>query len=102
MTTHVLFIQGAGEGAHREDQHLADSLRQRLGSAYAVRYPVMPDEGDAPYALWKQCIETELAMLSGSVILVGHSVGASMLAKCLTEMNVGTPIAGIFLLATPF
>lgn len=102
MTKHVLFIQGAGEGAYREDKKLADSLRQALGSAYDVRYPMMPDEDDAPYEQWKQQVETELATLSGPVILVGHSVGASMLAKCLTEIDVGTPVAGIFLLSTPF
>lgn len=102
MTKQVLFIQGAGEGAYREDKKLADSLRQALGSAYDVHYPVMSDEGDAPYESWKQQVETELATLSGPVILVGHSVGASILAKCLTEIEVDKAVAGIFLISTPF
>ena len=102
MAKHVLFIQGAGAGAYHADQKLADSLRQALGSAYDVRYPVMPDEDDASYESWKQHVETELAPLSGPVILVGHSVGASILAKCLTEIEVGQPVAGIFLISTPF
>jgi predicted alpha/beta hydrolase family esterase len=102
MTKQVLFLQGAGEGAHSEDKRLADSLRRALGAAYDVRYPVMPDEGDAPYEPWKQHVETELATLSGPVILVGHSIGAHTLAKCLTEIALGQPVAGIFLISTPF
>ena len=102
MAKHVLFLQGAGAGAYQADQKLADSLRLALGSDYDVRYPVMPDEDNASYDQWKQRIETELATLSGPVILVGHSVGASILAKCLTDLDVDQPVAGIFLLATPF
>ncbi len=102
MAKQVLFIQGAGEGAYQEDKKLADSFRQALGAAYDVRYPVMPDEDDAPYAAWKQQVKTELATLSGPVILVGHSVGASILAKCLTDIEVGNSVAGIVLMSTPF
>ncbi len=102
MPKEVLFIQGAGTGAYDEDKKLADSLQQALGADYDVRYPVMPDEDNAPYDQWKQQIETELATISGPVLLVGHSVGASILAKCLTEIEVDTSVAGIFLISTPF
>jgi serine hydrolase len=102
MAKQVLFIQGAGEGAYQEDKKLADSLRQELGADYDVRYPLMPDEDNAPYEEWKQHVETELTTMSGPVILVGHSVGASILAKCLTELEGDAPVAGIFLLSTPF
>jgi predicted alpha/beta hydrolase family esterase len=97
-----LFIQGAGEGAYDADKKLADSLRQALGSEFAVRYPAMPDEENAPYEQWKQQVETEMAALSEPILLVGHSVGASILAKCLTEIEVDQPVAGIFLISTPF
>jgi uncharacterized protein len=102
MVKQVLFIQGAGVGAYDADKKLADSLRQALGSDYDVRYPVMPDEDNAPYEQWKQQVETELATMSGPVILVGHSVGASILAKCLIDSEVDKPVAGIFLISTPF
>ncbi|HEY7094132.1 MAG TPA: alpha/beta hydrolase [Ktedonobacterales bacterium] len=102
MVKQVLFIQGAGAGAYDADKQLADSLQQALGSDYDVRFPLMPDEDNAPYDEWKQQIETELAAMSGPVLLVGHSVGGSILAKCLTEIAVDTPITGIFLLSTPF
>jgi predicted alpha/beta hydrolase family esterase len=102
MTKQVLFIQGAGVGAYHEDKKLAGSLQQALGADYDVQYPAMPDEDNASYEQWKQQIETELAAMSGPVLLVGHSVGASILAKCLTEIAVNTPVAGIFLASTPF
>ena len=102
MAKQVLFIQGAGEGAYYVDKKLADSLRQALGSDYDVRYPVMPAEDNAPYEQWKQHVETELATVSGPVILVGHSVGASILAKCLADRALDHPVAGIMLISTPF
>jgi hypothetical protein len=55
-----------------------------------------------PYEQWKQQVATELATMSSPVFLVGHSVGASILAKCLTEIDVDKPVAGIFLMSTPF
>lgn len=102
MSKHVLFIQGAGEGAYQEDKRLAASLQQALGSQYEVNYPEMPDEDDASYELWKSQIEQEVATMPGPLILVGHSVGASVLLKTLTEIEVKKPLVGIFLLATPF
>jgi predicted alpha/beta hydrolase family esterase len=102
MTEHVLFIQGAGSGAYDEDQRLADSLRHSLGQRFAVRYPRMPHEDDAPYAEWRQQIERELLTMSGPVVVAGHSVGASVLMKWLSERQDEWPIAGAFLLACPF
>jgi len=32
MKTHILFVQGGGEGAHREDALLAGSLAKELGA----------------------------------------------------------------------
>ena len=102
MTTHVLFIQGAGLGAYEEDRRLADSLRKALGLRFEVHFPAMPNEDDAPYDQWCRQIESELAAMPGPVALVGHSVGASVLIKWLSERTGEHPIAGVFLVATPF
>ncbi|MBC7870717.1 MAG: alpha/beta hydrolase [Chitinophagaceae bacterium] len=102
MTKHVLFIQGAGTGAFEEDKKLAASLRKALGIDYELHYPAMLDEDNAPYQQWKQQIEQELAAMQGPIILVGHSVGASVIIKCMSETEVKKPIAGIFLIAAPF
>jgi predicted alpha/beta hydrolase family esterase len=102
MTSQVLFIQGAGEGAYKEDEFLAQSLQKELGSNFNVLYPEMPDEANAPYDVWKQQILDEIAAMHEPVILTGHSMGASYLAKILTEVKISAPIVGIFLLAAPF
>jgi predicted alpha/beta hydrolase family esterase len=102
VTRQVLFIQGAGEGAYKEDKLLVDSLQRELGKDFKVHYPVMPDEGDAPYEKWKEQIEKKLATMQGSIILIGHSIGASVLAKYLAETRPSKPVAGIFLIANPF
>jgi predicted alpha/beta hydrolase family esterase len=102
MTSQVVFIQGAGEGAYKEDQLLAQSLQKELGSDFNVVYPEMPDEANAPYNAWKQLIQEKIAASREPIILVGHSMGASYLAKILTEIKTSTSIAGIFLLAAPF
>jgi pimeloyl-ACP methyl ester carboxylesterase len=102
MTEHVLFLQGAGSGAYDEDKRLADSLQRALGPRFEVRYPAIPDDGDAPYEQWRQQIERELAGVPGPVVVVGHSVGASVLAKWLSEREDEQAIAGVFLIACPF
>lgn len=101
MTKPVVFIRGAGEGAYEADALLAGSLQKELGPAYHVRYPGMPLE-DEGYLAWKAQIAAELASLEDEVILVGHSVGGSILLKFLTEEQVAIPIAGLFLIATPY
>jgi predicted alpha/beta hydrolase family esterase len=102
MKKYVLFIHGAGEGAYEEDRLLVESLQNALGSAYEVRYPRMRNEESPEYADWKPQIASELAALDGEVTLVGHSVGGSVLIKYLSEEQLDTPIASLFLLATPY
>jgi predicted alpha/beta hydrolase family esterase len=101
MTKHVLFIQGAGKGAYEEDKKLASSLSKALGADYEIHYPAMLDEDNAPYDQWKRQIEKELATMQGSIILAGHSVGASVIIKFMTETEVKKSIEGIFLIAAP-
>src|SRR5688572_25688107 len=102
MKHSVLFIHGAGEGAYEEDSLLVASLQNALGPAYDVHYPKMPTEDSATYEDWKAPIEAELATLVGEVILMGHSVGGSVLLKYLSEVRVEKPIAGLFSMAAPY
>lgn len=98
----VLFIQGAGEGAHEEDALLVASLQRALGSTYRVRYPKMVNEDNPAYAAWEAQIAAELAGLGDGVVLVGHSVGGSILLKYLSEEQVDISIAAVILLAAPY
>ena len=102
MRKRVLFIHGGGDGAYEEDRKLAASLQDVLGDAYDVLCPKMPDEDRPAYEAWKGRIAKELEALEGEVILVGHSLGGSILLKYLSEEEVEKPPAGVFLVATPY
>lgn len=98
----VLFIHGGGQGAHEEDKIMAAHLQDVLGAAYDVHCPKMPSEDRPEYEAWQLQIARELTLLAGEVILVGHSLGASVLLKLLSEEKVGNPINGLFLIAPPY
>ena len=103
MPRQVLFIQGGGDGAHDEwDNRLVDRLGRDLGPEYEIRYPRMPNEADPKYARWKAAIKKEFSRLDDGAILVGHSVGGTILINTLAEEPPGLALSGIFLLAAPF
>ena len=86
MKRQILFVQGGGEGAHDEwDNKLVDSLRRNLGPDYEVRYPRMPNEADPIYAQWKAALADEIAALDDGAILVGHSLGGTILINALAD-----------------
>jgi hypothetical protein len=101
--THVLFVQGGGTGAYDEDALLAGSLRDNLGPAFHVRYPEMAEESEPDVGAWGRQIDREVDAMAGDVIVVGHSIGASVVLKHLSERDDGwgRRIRGIFLLASP-
>ena len=45
---------------------------------------------------------TSAAAPDGEAILVGHSLGASVLLKYVSEETADRPVAGLFLVATPY
>jgi len=97
----VLFIQGAGEGAYEEDEKLATSLQNELGTEYHVSYPQMPNEASPEDKAWMTRISREIASLDGKVTLVGHSAGGAVLLKYLLKEKAARPLAGIFLISIP-
>lgn len=102
MAKQVLLIQGGSEGAYKADAKLAESLRSKLGSAYQVRYPAMPNEEEPDYETWKRVIVKEMLEMGEGAILVGHSIGASVLIRTLIDAGPKRSIAGVFLIAGPF
>ncbi|HEV8283160.1 MAG TPA: alpha/beta hydrolase [Chitinophagaceae bacterium] len=100
----VLFIQGGGNGGYEADAKLVASLRTKLGSDYEVNYPQMlPDETIPDFGpRWLKQIGKEISSVKDEIILTGHSLGASMLLKYLSENKIKKHIAGIFLIAPPF
>jgi hypothetical protein len=61
----------------------------------------MPDEDSPRSDAWKREILRLLEPLEGPVILVGHSLGGSILFKLLSEEPVSARIAGVFGIAVP-
>ena len=103
MTAQLLFIQGGGPGVHDEwDNELVASLERELGPDWGVRYPRMPHEDDPKYATWKLAIKQEIAELDNGAVLVGHSVGGTILVNALAERAADRHIGALILLAAPF
>jgi predicted alpha/beta hydrolase family esterase len=98
----VLFVQGAGAGAHAEDAALAARLGAALGPGFEIRYPELPDEAAPEPAAWRARIAEELAALGAGAVLVGHSAGGVQLLTVLAGGAPGPAPAGVFLLAVPF
>jgi uncharacterized protein len=102
MNKRILFIQGGGEGGYEADTELVASLQAALGKGYAINYPEIKSDESASDFGWTQQIGKEISETKSDIILVGHSFGASMILKYLSENSVNKKIAGIFLIATPF
>ncbi len=102
MAIVVLFAHGAGEGAYEEDGLLVASLRDALGPSYEVRYPRMPLEEGAQYPDWTARIASALPPPGNEVVLVGHSVGGSVLLRYLCEKPAEASVTGLFVIAAPF
>jgi predicted alpha/beta hydrolase family esterase len=62
----------------------------------------MPDEADPDYAAWRAALKTELGKLDDGAIVVGHSIGGTILIKALADEPPVRAIRGIFLVAAPF
>lgn len=103
MKRQVLFVQGGGAGVHDDwDDKLVESLRSGLGSNYEIRYPRMPNEDDPSYTTWKTTLEKEVAALNDGAILVGHSIGGTILINALAERPPERKLGAVFLIAAPF
>jgi predicted alpha/beta hydrolase family esterase len=104
MPHQLLFIQGGGaEGTHDEwDNKLAEHLGRKLGPDYEIRYPLMPNEADPKYAPWKAALMHEFGKLDDGAILVGHSIGGTILINTLVEEPPDLDLGGVVQLAAPF
>jgi len=101
----LLFIQGAGDGAHEADRVLAGALGQALGSDFRVHFPRLPDEGAPDNDVWKQAISTALRR-TRATFLVAHSAAGAVVADLLAQGGGGAAglasLSAIVLLAPPF
>jgi pimeloyl-ACP methyl ester carboxylesterase len=84
----ALFVQGGGEGVRdRWDDQLVDSLRSDLGAGWEIRYPVMSNEADPQYAVWRGALEKEPDRLPRDVpIFLYHGDGDGTVPPAHVEL----------------
>jgi predicted alpha/beta hydrolase family esterase len=103
MARQLLFVQGAGAGAYDDwDSKLVSSLARKLGPIVDIRYPRMPDEADPRFSAWSSALAEEIDKLSEGAMLVGHSIGGTVLVHSLARRPPRIELAGVFLIAAPF
>ena len=78
------------------------NLDEDLGDEYEVILPKMPNKTNAKYIEWMIWFEKYFPIIKDNVILVGHSLGASFLAKYLSEEDFPKKIKATFFIAGPY
>ena len=100
----ILFLpcagpQGTGEGS----DFLARFLRGQLQPGCKLLIPDMPDPEDPHYTPWKRKFEGALRDHGeGKLLIIGHSLGASVALKYLSEEPPVKSIAGLFLISAVY
>lgn len=103
MKKDIFFIHSAGpQGPHVGSDGLVESLKKSLGSEYVLHHPIMPDPENPRYLPWKMALQGALPVGGNKVVLIGHSLGGSVIVKYLSEGMVQVPVAGLFLVAAPY
>jgi predicted alpha/beta hydrolase family esterase len=99
----ILFVHSAGpQGHHEGSDYLVSYLIDVLGPGYRISHPNMPDPENPHYSDWKITLRQEFASRDDGLILIGHSLGASVLLKFLSEEKVHQRIAGLFLISAVY
>ena len=100
----ILFAHsGGGQGSPGEGSFdLVSYLKRKLSSEYDIHYPIIDDPEAPTYKMWKKLFSREFKKVKQPIILVGHSLGGSMLLKYFSEERPQIAISALFLVATPF
>ncbi|MEC5425097.1 alpha/beta hydrolase [Virgibacillus sp. C22-A2] len=103
MKKQILFIHSAGpQGNDQGSNDLVAFLQEACGADYNIIHPKMPDSENPIYELWREQLKNEIELLDGHVILIGHSLGGSVLLKYLSEEGCRLHISGLITIAAPY
>lgn len=105
MTTHtpIVLIHSAGpQGSLEGSDYLLRYLRTSLPEGYQVVFPDMPHPDNPSYVSWRKHLRNVLRQAPDNTILIGHSLGGSVLLKYLAEEQPDRPFGGLFLIAAPY
>jgi predicted alpha/beta hydrolase family esterase len=97
LVLHSSGPQGPGEGS----EPFAARLRDQLGPGFEVSFPIMPQPDEPHYEPWSERIGQILEEADRPLVVVGHSLGGSVLLKRLAETGPSESIRGLVLVATP-
>ena len=97
----ILFIQGAGEGAHAEDELLKKQIEQAF-PAKTVAYPFVAGLEEVDWNKAKPVLSAALDDLVEGGIVVTHSLGGAALLKLLAEGGTAARPRAVFLAGTPY
>lgn len=78
------------------------NLGETLGQEFTIIAPEMPNSLNAKYMEWEIWFDKIVPHLDSQVMLLGHSLGASFLAKYLSENKFTKRISALFLVAACF
>jgi len=78
------------------------TLGERLGNNFTVLFPTMPCKYNAKYKEWNIWFEKLFPYIKDNVVLIGHSLGGTFLAKYLSENSFPKKISATYLVAAPY
>ncbi|GIQ71434.1 serine hydrolase family protein [Xylanibacillus composti] len=105
MMKTVVFVHSAGaQGTGEGSSGLMAHISRNLGADFQVRCPAMPDPTSPSCSAWQARLAQELERIGEGteVLLVGHSLGGSVILKHIAEGECRSRIAGVFLIAAPY
>jgi uncharacterized protein len=79
-----------------------ETLNEKLCDDYEVISPQMPNKQNAKYLEWKIWFDKFIPYFEPKVILIGHSLGGTFLAKYLAENDFPKKIRATFFVAPVF
>src|SRR5436190_16779609 len=99
----ILFAHSAGPqyGSGKGSYDLVKYLNSKLAGEFKIVFPVIEKPDSPTYEKFKKMFASAFAEITGPVVLIGHSLGASTLLKYLSEERPGISSPGLFLVATP-
>jgi predicted alpha/beta hydrolase family esterase len=102
MPYEILLIQGAGNVTIADELVIVEQLKRELGDDFTVIYPIMPDADQPSYHTWETVLAANLEKLPVNVILLGHSLGASVILKHFSKHDVPNKVLGMVLFGVPY
>lgn len=102
MATVVVIHSAGAQDDGRGSSQLVAYLRDALAPRHVIRVPAMPAPERPAYDAWRMVLEREIACAPEPVLLVGHSLGGSVVLKYLSESGRRPPRCALFLVAAPY